>query len=69
MIYGVLGYFLDWLPMYKMSVDNLEMKKMQGLPTRKRLVALKVAFIVETIVFTAACLVFLLKCFGALPWW
>ena len=66
----VLEYFMDGLPMYKISVAQLETKRMQDLlPTKKLLVVAKAFIVVETILFVVACFLFLLKCLGAISWW
>jgi len=74
MIYMVVKYLLSSLPEYKFSVLRLELEEMQGahvrFPTPKIMEKIgKIVFIVETILFVAACLIFLLKCFRVIPWW
>ena len=66
----VAKYFMDSLPMYKIYVAQLEREREQYLlPTKKRLIMAHVVFIFETILFVAACFIFLLKCLGVIPWW
>ena len=69
-IFMVLQYFMDGLPMYKIHVAQLERERMQDiLPTKTRLVMARVVIVAETILFVAACFIFLLKCLGVIPWW
>ena len=70
MILVVLEYFMDWLPTYKLDVSQLEREKMQGLlPEKTHFVMAKVGIVVGTMLFIIACMIFLLKCFGVIPWW
>ena len=70
MIVMVLKYLLISLPGYQISVS---LWKSEGVNTHlpaKRLLAMeKAGIIAETILFAAACFIFMLKCFGGLPWW
>ena len=70
MILMASKYLFITLPEYKMSVS---LWKSEGaktiLPTKGLLVIGKIGIIVETILFVVACVIFLLKCLGALPWW
>ena len=70
MVLMVLKYLFISLPEYKISVSLWESEAVKThFPMKGFLVMEKIGFIVETMLFVAACLIFLLKCFGVIPWW
>jgi len=70
MVIIVARYLLLSLPEYKISVAMWKREGTRALyPPKRMLVIGKVVIIGETILFVGACLVFVLKCFGVIPWW
>ena len=70
MILMVAKYLFVSLPEYKMDAARVELEMTQGLlSAKKRIIRDKIIIVVKTILFAAACIIFLLKCFGVLPWW
>lgn len=66
----IAEYLLMSLPEHKMSGSLWKSMEEQVLwPTKGLLRMEKIGFIVETVLFGAACFLFLLKCLGAVPWW
>ena len=70
MVVMVLKYLFDSLPEYKLFVSFYERKDLNPyLPPKAFLVMQRIVFIVETILFVVACLIFFLKLLGVIPWW
>ena len=72
MILMMVEFLLYSLPEYKMNVSlwkSEAMKNSSYLTTKEFISFRKIAFAVETILFVAACVIFVLKCLGAISWW
>ena len=64
MILMIAAYLFDGYPSHKLGMPRFPFMRPKAMPALH-----KVAFVVETVLFAAACILLLLKCIGVIPWW